>query len=147
MKARGWPAIAFGGTLWILLGASAAQARSLSSIFSNVQRNDIYDASIGFRYLFLESGVVSANFLVPLNDEGLRTDFIPTVEVEYAFSAPWRGTGALFSSFGCSIRPGTPRRRRPQRSPRRVRMEEAPEFLGSTGRLTLVAEQAATDAG
>ena len=29
------------------------------------------------------------NFIVPLNDQGLRTDFIPTVEIEYAFSAPW----------------------------------------------------------
>jgi hypothetical protein len=57
--------------------------------FFQIERNDLYDASIGFRYLFLESGVVSANFLVPLNDQGVRADFIPTVEVEYTFSAPW----------------------------------------------------------
>ena len=29
-----------------------------------------------------------ANF-VPLNRDGLRADVIPTIEVEYTFSAPW----------------------------------------------------------
>jgi len=31
----------------------------------------------------------TANALVPLNQQGLRPDVIPTIEVEYAFSAPW----------------------------------------------------------
>jgi hypothetical protein len=62
---------------------------SEAPFFFQIERNNLYDASIGFRYLFLESGVVSANFLVPLNDQGVRADFIPTVEVEYTFSAPW----------------------------------------------------------
>jgi len=57
--------------------------------FFQIEQNDLYDMSIGFRYLFLETGVISANFIVPLNEQGLRADFIPTVEVEYAFSAPW----------------------------------------------------------
>src|SRR4029453_11054987 len=28
-------------------------------------------------------------FIVPLDDDGLRPDFIPTVQAEYAFPAPW----------------------------------------------------------
>jgi len=76
----------------VFLGRNEFSAQSdpiEAPFFFQIQRNDIYDASIGFRYLFLESGVISANFIVPLNNEGLRTDFIPTVEVEYSFSAPW----------------------------------------------------------
>jgi Putative MetA-pathway of phenol degradation len=57
--------------------------------FLQIERNDIYDASIGLRYLFLDSGVISVNAIVPLNDAGLRAEVIPTVQVEYAFSAPW----------------------------------------------------------
>ena len=43
----------------------------------------------GFRCRFAETGFVSANFIVPLNQQGLRADLIPTIEVEYAFAAPW----------------------------------------------------------
>ena len=57
--------------------------------FFQIERNDIYDASVGLRWRFAETGFVSANAIVPLNDDGLRADVIPTVEVEYAFSAPW----------------------------------------------------------
>ncbi len=57
--------------------------------FFQIERNDIIDAAIGFRYLFAESGVVAVNFIVPINDDGLRADVIPTVQVEYAFAAPW----------------------------------------------------------
>jgi hypothetical protein len=53
--------------------------------FFQIDRNDLFDASVGFRYRFAESGVVSANVLVPLNDQGLRTNVTPTFEVEYAF--------------------------------------------------------------
>ena len=56
---------------------------------SRISESNVVTAEIRFRYLFWETGVISANFIVPLNDQGLRTDFIPTVEVEYAFSAPW----------------------------------------------------------
>jgi len=57
--------------------------------FFQIERNDQYDAAIGLRWRFADSGFVSANALVPLNEQGLRPDVIPTVEVEYAFSAPW----------------------------------------------------------
>ena len=53
--------------------------------FFQIERNDIYDASVGFRYRFAESGLVAANAVLPLNDDGLRAEAIPTLEVEYAF--------------------------------------------------------------
>jgi hypothetical protein len=72
----------------VFLGDNEFSAQSdpiEAPFFFQIERNDLYDASVGFRYLFLETGVISANFIVPLNDQGLRADFIPTVEVEYAF--------------------------------------------------------------
>src|SRR5262245_47724992 len=57
--------------------------------FFQIERNDLYDASVGLRWRFAGSGFVSANALVPLNEQGLRADVIPTIEIEYAFSAPW----------------------------------------------------------
>jgi hypothetical protein len=57
--------------------------------FFQIERNDQYDASLGLRWRFAGSGFVSANALVPLNQQGLRAGVIPTVEIEYAFSAPW----------------------------------------------------------
>jgi hypothetical protein len=56
--------------------------------FFQIERNQQYDASVGLRWRFADTGFVSANALVPLNQQGLRADVIPTVEVEYAFSAP-----------------------------------------------------------
>ena len=52
-------------------------------------RNDYYDFSFGLRCLFAESGVISANIIVPLNRDGLRADYIPTLQAEYAFTGPW----------------------------------------------------------
>ncbi len=57
--------------------------------FFQIERNDLYDASVGLRWRFADSGFVSANALVPLNEQGLRADVIPTIEIEYAFSTPW----------------------------------------------------------
>jgi hypothetical protein len=37
------------------------------------------------RWLAIESAVVSVNFIVPMNDDGFRADFIPTVGAEYTF--------------------------------------------------------------
>lgn len=54
--------------------------------FFQIERNDIFDVALGLRFLFLESGVLSINALVPLNDDGLRSDVVPTVEVQYAFA-------------------------------------------------------------
>ncbi len=65
------------------LGAQADKIQR--PFFFQIERNDIFDASIGFRWRFTDSGVVALNALVPLNNDGLRPDVIPTVEVEYAF--------------------------------------------------------------
>lgn len=62
--------------------------------FFQIERNDIYDLVLGLRYSFAEGGVASVGFLVPLNDDGLRADFIPILQVEYSFYAAqsfWRG--------------------------------------------------------
>jgi hypothetical protein len=56
--------------------------------FFQIERNDIYDVAVGLRWLFLERFVLSANALIPLNDDGLRASAIPTVELEYLFSLP-----------------------------------------------------------
>lgn len=66
-----------------------AQTDPISApFFFQIHRNDYYDFSFGLRCLFAESGVVSANVIVPLNRDGLRADYIPTLGVEYAFSGP-----------------------------------------------------------
>jgi len=53
--------------------------------FLQIERYDIFDAALGLRFLFADSGVVSVNALLPLNDEGMRADIVPTVEIQYAF--------------------------------------------------------------
>src|SRR5205809_441277 len=53
--------------------------------FFQIERNDQYSASVGCRWRFAASGFVSANAIVPLNDQGLRAAVIPTLELEYAF--------------------------------------------------------------
>jgi len=76
----------------VFLGRNEFSAQSdqiAAPFFFQIERNDMYDASVGVRMLFAESGVVSANVIVPLNRDGLRADYIPTLGVEYAFSAPW----------------------------------------------------------
>lgn len=53
--------------------------------FFQIGRNDIYDVSVGLRWLFAGSAVVSANAIVPLNNDGLRADVIPTFAMEYSW--------------------------------------------------------------
>jgi hypothetical protein len=64
----------------------AAQADPIKiPFFFQIERNDQYDASVGFRWRFADSGFVGLNAIVPLNEDGLRPDVIPTLEVEYSF--------------------------------------------------------------
>jgi hypothetical protein len=64
-----------------------AQSEPLESpFFLQIERNDQYDASIGLRYLLGENGVLSANAIVPLNQQGFRADVIPTIQFEYVFN-------------------------------------------------------------
>jgi hypothetical protein len=76
----------------VFLGRNEFNAQSdpiEAPFFFQINRNDYYDFSFGLRCLFGESGVVSANVIVPLNRDGLRADYIPTIEAEYAFNGPW----------------------------------------------------------
>ena len=76
----------------VLLGRNEfnAQTDPISvPFFFQINRNDYYDFSFGLRCLFAESGVISANVIVPLNRDGLRADYIPTLQAEYAFTGPW----------------------------------------------------------
>jgi len=64
----------------------AAQADPIKiPFFFQIERNDQYDASVGFRWRFADSGFVGLNAIVPLNEDGLRPDVVPTLEVEYSF--------------------------------------------------------------
>ena len=64
----------------------ARQADAIETpFFFQIERNDIYDASVGLRYQFAEAGTVSLNAIVPMNDDGLRPDVVPTFQIEYAF--------------------------------------------------------------
>ena len=49
------------------------------------QRNDVVNFAFGFRYGVGEAGSVYFGGVVPLNDDGFRSDFIPTGGVEYTF--------------------------------------------------------------
>ena len=53
--------------------------------FIDIDRNDILELSIGLKLALADRALVFANFLVPLNDDGLRADFVPTVGVEATF--------------------------------------------------------------
>ncbi len=59
-----------------------------SPFFFQINRNDMYDVSVGVRWLFADSGVVSANVILPMNTDGLRPELIPSFAVEYAFATP-----------------------------------------------------------
>ncbi len=53
--------------------------------FFQIERSDIFEASVGIRWQFARAAVVSANALMPLNRQGLQASFIPTLEVEWTF--------------------------------------------------------------
>jgi hypothetical protein len=65
------------------LGAQAEPIRL--PFFFQIERNDIYDASVGLRWRFAESGILSANVVLPLNRDGIRAVAVPTLDVEYGF--------------------------------------------------------------
>jgi Maltose acetyltransferase len=53
--------------------------------FFQIERNDIIDAAFSVRYRFAEAGFLVASAAVPLNDDGLPAEVIPTAQVEYQF--------------------------------------------------------------
>lgn len=54
-------------------------------IFVDIKRNDVLDLAVGGRFAIGERSMILANFLVPLNEDGLRAEFIPTIAVEHNF--------------------------------------------------------------
>lgn len=60
-------------------------ATSFSIFPVNFQRNDIADFSFGLRQALGTSGSIFFGGVIPLNDDGLRADFIPSGGIEYTF--------------------------------------------------------------
>jgi hypothetical protein len=54
-------------------------------LFVDIKRNDILDLAVGGRFAIGDRAMILANFLIPLNQDGLRSDFIPTIAVETNF--------------------------------------------------------------
>jgi hypothetical protein len=54
-------------------------------LFVDIKRNDILDLAIGGRVALGDRIMLLGNVLVPLNDDGLRADWIPTVALEANF--------------------------------------------------------------
>jgi hypothetical protein len=54
-------------------------------LFVDIKRNDILDLAVGGRFAIGEHAMILANFLIPLNEDGLRSEFIPTISVETNF--------------------------------------------------------------
>lgn len=50
-----------------------------------IKRNDLVDFSFGVRYALGTSGSVFFGGIIPLNDDGFRSDFIPSGGIEYTF--------------------------------------------------------------
>jgi hypothetical protein len=64
----------------------SGQATTVSIFPENfTQRNDIVNFAFGLRYTLGESGSIYFGGVVPLNDDGFRSDFIPSGGVEYTF--------------------------------------------------------------
>ncbi|MDQ3581516.1 MAG: transporter [Pseudomonadota bacterium] len=66
-----------GGTPGILNGPDRTETREL--------RTDVVDLALGFKAAFPYSLVGFAGVFVPLNDDGLRADVIPTANIEVSF--------------------------------------------------------------
>jgi len=54
-------------------------------LFVDIKRNDVLDLAVGGRVAIGERVMLIADFLIPLNQDGLRADFIPTVGAEVNF--------------------------------------------------------------
>jgi len=53
--------------------------------FFQIERSDAVDASVGLRWRFLDTALLSANALVPVNRSGLRANVVPTVNLKWRF--------------------------------------------------------------
>jgi hypothetical protein len=53
--------------------------------FIDLHRNDILELAVGLKVEVAKHALMFANFLVPLNNDGLRADFVPTIGIEASF--------------------------------------------------------------
>jgi hypothetical protein len=54
-------------------------------IFVNIHRNDILDLAVGGKVSVSQRAILFATVILPLNDDGLRANVVPTVGVEATF--------------------------------------------------------------
>jgi len=54
-------------------------------IFVDIKRNDVFDLALGGRVAIGDRAMIIANFLIPLNQDGLRAEVIPTIGAEINF--------------------------------------------------------------
>ena len=54
-------------------------------IFLDIKRNDVLDLAVGGKVAIAERAIVFATITLPLNDDGLRADVVPTVGFEVSF--------------------------------------------------------------
>ena len=91
---------ALGSTAWVAGPLTAALVflgrhelaapadRIPAPFFFQIQRSDVVDASVGFRWRFSDAWNVALNALVPLGRDGLRAEVVPTLQVDYGFKLP-----------------------------------------------------------
>ena len=68
---------------------SSARASESSPVFFQIERKDLYDASIGLRWRFADSGHRLGQCAGAPRHPGAAANVILTIEVEDAFSVPW----------------------------------------------------------
>jgi hypothetical protein len=76
------------GADYRVLPSLTAAVDVLGRVYTERRRvfSDLYDVAIGAKWRPLETGILRANFLVPLNrNEGLRPDFAWTVGIDFTF--------------------------------------------------------------
>ncbi|MBI3770370.1 MAG: hypothetical protein HY271_18020 [Deltaproteobacteria bacterium] len=54
-------------------------------ILVSIHRNDILDLAVGGKFSITPQAIFFATVILPLNDDGLRADFVPTVGLEATF--------------------------------------------------------------
>jgi hypothetical protein len=54
-------------------------------VLLDVKRNDVLDVALDLKIPIGSARLLYASCIVPLNDDGLRADFIPTIGIEFRF--------------------------------------------------------------
>lgn len=54
-------------------------------LFADIKRNDVLDLALGAKLAITENAILFATVVLPLNQDGLRADFVPTAGFEASF--------------------------------------------------------------